>query len=109
MTGWISLEHHILYNIIRNKPLQLGFTPITNKVKLANGANPCYAYQSANYTLWNRIHQAKSIIQSESSKNLTSYNEQLLAHYKKYLTNFLEPFDGTITIEILASIEMERK
>lgn len=28
---------HLIYNLLRQKPAENGFTPITNKVKLANG------------------------------------------------------------------------
>lgn len=31
---------HLIYNLLRQKPAGNGFTPITNKVKLANGQTP---------------------------------------------------------------------
>ena len=32
--GCMEASHHMLYNILRNKPIHNGFTPITNKNKL---------------------------------------------------------------------------
>jgi hypothetical protein len=34
--GWITPAHMILYNIIRNKPIDTGFTDVTNPYKIAN-------------------------------------------------------------------------
>jgi len=41
--AWRETKHHtasehIIYNILRGYPSSRGFTPITNKIKLANGA-----------------------------------------------------------------------
>jgi len=45
----LTLEHHILYAILRGKDWRKCFTPITNTVKLSNGM---VADQSLNHALW---------------------------------------------------------
>lgn len=45
----ISSSDIILYNLLRGKPSTNGFTPITNKIKLANGCSEDGAYPVA---LW---------------------------------------------------------
>lgn len=47
----LSSSEHILYNALRNLPLTRGFTPITNKVKLANGQHENYGFLSAKVNL----------------------------------------------------------
>lgn len=46
-TKGLNSYEHILYNKIRDLPLDRGFTVITNKVKLANGAIANGAYKNA--------------------------------------------------------------
>jgi len=45
--GNIKAEHVILHNLIRGKPAKLGFTAITNEVKIANGQAEFYGYELA--------------------------------------------------------------
>lgn len=51
---WAKDKHHssqdiIIYNLLRGKPANNGFTPITKTVKLANGCRPNQAYEAALY------------------------------------------------------------
>lgn len=48
-TTGLSATEHIIYNKLRNLPLDRGFTKITNKVKLANGMAEFDGYNSAYY------------------------------------------------------------
>lgn len=41
----------LLYNIVRNLPMDRGFTNITNGTKIANGADPSFALKSAKTAL----------------------------------------------------------
>lgn len=43
----LTSSEHILYNALRDLPLNRGFTPIKNKVKLANGQHENYGFLSA--------------------------------------------------------------
>lgn len=45
-TNSITSQHIAIYTLLRNKPLLRAFTPISNKIKLTNGAQPwqgCYS------------------------------------------------------------------
>jgi hypothetical protein len=58
----------ILYNLLRGKPSTNGFTPVTNKVKLANGHSEEGAYPAALYEFKSSLAwQLKSRKQSTSS------------------------------------------
>lgn len=57
--GWLQAVHHIIYNIVRDKPLNHGFVPITNEQKLQSFANnPDYAFDKAKY-LFKHFQQDK--------------------------------------------------
>lgn len=43
----LTAAEHILYNAVRNLPLKRGFSPIKNKVKLANGQYEMEAFDRA--------------------------------------------------------------
>lgn len=51
----LSLAHHILYAVLRGKNWGKCFTPITNKVKLENGAQEDKALIDALYYLNSRL------------------------------------------------------
>jgi hypothetical protein len=71
-------EHHLLYAALLGRDWRKGFTPITNRVKLANGMTPGMAQ-----------FKALSAIGWKRPKNV----ERLL-----------EPFDGLVTAEILNAL-----
>lgn len=37
--GWLTASHFMVLNVVRGLPLLRGFTPVTNAIKLANGAS----------------------------------------------------------------------
>lgn len=49
----LSVEEHVLYNLLRGLPADRGFTPISNTNKLQNNCmrDPMYALKSAKYQL----------------------------------------------------------
>lgn len=51
----ITAEDMVLYNILRNKPIDHGFTPITNKTKLFNGMQPRLGFTQAKNELRHKI------------------------------------------------------
>jgi len=59
--GWLKAEHFIFLNIIRGKPYHHGFTPVTSKNKLTNGANSWQGLDVGVYRLQCAIHSAKDI------------------------------------------------
>lgn len=59
--GSISSPDMVLYNIVRGKPANHGFTAITNTRKLQNGADRWEGYKQAKYFATYRLQgQAKN-------------------------------------------------
>jgi hypothetical protein len=84
----------VLYNLLRGRDPKRGFTSVTNKVKLANGAAPEYAYQAARGQLKHKIQ-------------LWTKNPDLLEWFtkkpnKEVMKEYLSTFGPTVTPEILA-------
>jgi hypothetical protein len=90
--GWIQAAHHVLLNVLRGRSVDNGFTPITNKNKLANGAY-------INHGLYFAVSDLKRMIQSAQSDKLSDWQ-------KSRLEDFLAPFNGTVTVEMLAKVTL---
>lgn len=102
--GWISAAHHMLYNILRNKPFDNGFTPVTKPSKLLNGHSPNYGlYMAANH-LKSVIRDAKKVTGEIDISYLGNSAARQEGALKRTL-RFLEPFNKTVSIELLASFE----
>jgi hypothetical protein len=71
-------EHHLLYQALRGKDWRKGFTPVTNRVKLANG-------------------MLSDMAQSKALDNI-GWN------YARNVERLLEPFDGLVTSEMLHTL-----
>lgn len=83
--------HHVLLNILRSHPIERGFTPITKTTKLLNGFR-------INHGLYFAAGELRSIA---SNANGSDYQ-------KGRAERFLAPFEGTLTIEQLAAIEVPK-
>jgi len=70
--------HMMLYNIIRSKPFDRGFSPVTKKSKLENGHYAWYSLKEA----------ARQIMFAKSFSG-------------SYLKNLIEPFGETINKEVI--------
>jgi hypothetical protein len=84
--GWMTASHFAFLNLIRGKTIQSGFTITTNKKKLINGRTPHYGF-------WLAIENLNFFC----SKNLGNWA-------RKRQENFLEPFEGTVTAEMLEKL-----
>ena len=110
--GWITLTHHMLYNILRNKPITMGFTAVTNKNKLAAGMDPNYSARLAHGLVGDWIRRARFLDNDEHSqpwgefKNMGLMNDHKRELYTRQLEQFFKVFDGTVTTEMLANIEL---
>lgn len=93
--GWITGAHMMLYNILRGKDLLTGFSPVTNKARLSNGAHinhgAFFAYQKLS-----AIVRAASMAKDDN-------------RYSVAVEKFLEPFKGTVTVEMLQMIKFEER
>ena len=101
--GWITAAHHIFYNIVRNHPIDTGFTPVTRKTKLENGA----IINGGLYEGWVAL---KAVVETAKEKtNSSFFNKPKISDYReRQLVAFLEPFARTINTEMLAQIELPK-
>ncbi len=94
--GWLTGAHHILYNILRGRSYDKGFTPITNANKLKHGMHINEGLYNAMYYLENVWTSATQIVNGNTLSDWRA-NE---------LTKFIEPFGNTVTIEMLADLDL---
>lgn len=99
--GWITSTHALLYNLLRDKPFYNGFTPVSNRNKLTNSTYVNWSLYLAAYNLDWRKRQA-----IESLKKDPIINQDSSKQYWGTTTTmtFLEPFNGTITREMLSEL-----
>lgn len=90
----LNAAHHVLFNILLGRPHDRGFTPITNKNKLANGAYLNHGLFFAVSELKRNVGYAKETKRSEWTQ--------------RWLYTFLEPLKDVITPELLASVEVPK-
>lgn len=115
--GWISSSHMLLFNILTNKPLTTGFNILTNKTKKQNGLSPYDGVIKAVYNLNSILRCCKHILFEpeqklviakklkdpfNNSEPLPSFDK--LSYNQKKIFKFLEPFNGTVTIETLLMV-----
>lgn len=106
--GWITGVHHVLYNIIRNKPLEHGFILKTNNKDLQCGHHENHGFYQACNQLRILVGYCRKIVDEEiagikepdSSKHVITLRQ---AHRQRVKT-FLEPFKGTVTVQHLARL-----
>jgi hypothetical protein len=114
--GWMTASHFMLLNAVRDLPLTRGFSPITSELKLTNGAIADQAIRDAKTYLEHRIINAKraldpSKIEVQSWRlgklSKAEYIERERKDLLRYVTIFLEPFNGTFTVEDLARLDID--
>jgi hypothetical protein len=99
--GWITSRHMILFNILRNREADAGFTNVTNVTKLTNGqyVNDGFYNAAVGYNGLNtKIMYAHNL---RDNPNIPANNFQHIA-----LAKFLAPFNGTVTMEMLFDVEL---
>jgi len=106
--GWLRAEHMILYNILRQRAFDKGFSPITNTNKLENGAYINYGLYNAWNTLSSHIGRAKKIVEADKKGGFLKLKRSTTVSEwdTKYVKDFLEPFAGTVTVKMLAKVEL---
>ena len=86
--GWVQAVHHVIYNIVRDKPFDYGFTAITDKNKLQNNfGNPTHAFDSALYMLGVFQRSAKD---------------------SRRVHDVMEPFGDSISLSKLKSFDLKQ-
>ena len=104
--GWLHAEHMVLYNILRQRQFDKGFSPVTSKNKLENGAYINYGLWSACSTLRSHINRAKNIIGANDSGGFLKKKVEPSEWDVKYVNEFLEPFADTVTPLMLSKVEL---
>lgn len=101
-SGWIRAEHHILYNLLRGKKPHTGFTLTTNDNKIRSGCILNGGYVDGMWRLRFHVNSAHKIFEHGPSQ--LWHDEQAVRRVER----FLEPFNGTISTEDLAQIELPK-
>lgn len=111
--GWLQSEHFILLNVIRGKPWFSGFTPKTMERFVNNGGDAQQALKSAHSSFDYAITSAKVIdnpelikVPSWMASHKAKHIQEETERAKKYVTKFLEPYQGTLTAVDLAKINV---
>lgn len=97
--GWITASHMILYNLLREKNMENGFTNVTNEIKLQNGMLANHGLYFANQCLLD-ICRIASMFEDPTKVHTYTW-------WKAHLEDFLRPFAGTVTIEMLGKLSKQ--
>lgn len=101
--GWITSSHVVLYNLLRDKPFYNGFTPLLKKSRLQNGAYiNQHLHEKALYMLHYYQQHAIKALNTEPPKD--KYATKGRQFGKERCQAFLEPFNGTVSMEMLAAL-----
>lgn len=104
---WVSPAHHVLFNILRGVPADIGFTKITNNSELGNGNFPNSSFIRALYSLNFYVDHAKYYLKYSTDRYLleNEFVQKRVPEHKNICDNFLKVFNGTVSIEILCKIK----
>ena len=124
-TPWLTGSHFILRNALLGKELTRGFHP-KGKKKCGKYENPWLAFElSFNYLQW-VIDDAQSYIKKNNDEAMQEwikngrrgllrknertpdgYTEFLHERYVKRVIEFIEPFNGAVTLNDIAKIDID--
>lgn len=90
--AWKNTNEHgatelIVYNLLRGFPAKRGFTPITNKIKLANGSKEWCNFDSARFCVLRELTEpipSKWKTDAENTAMLTLYQNRLAKYGLAY-------------------------
>jgi hypothetical protein len=57
--GKPTSSHMMLYNILRSKPFDRGFSPVTKQIKIDNGANPWQCLKDASWKIGYKSYECE--------------------------------------------------
>lgn len=95
--GWITAAHHVVFNVLCERPVDTGFTTTKKEVRIANGA------------LWNSgIFRATSQLNGiiKQIQYIAKHPDSHFSWHETNVNNFLEPFNGTVTREMITKLEI---
>lgn len=97
--AWLHASHHILFNLLCNKPFDNGFTPITNINKLKNGT---YLNHGLYYAMVD-LKYMQSIAKKIGAGN-KFFGKKPADYEVERLREFFAPLSDTITDDMVADI-----
>lgn len=100
--GTLDSADMMLYNIIRGKHPQYGFTPTQNLNKMYHSTYINYGVYSA----WGRLKYIKD--QARQLYNSQQHNTNISEFTVQRVECFLETFKGTLTLEQLINLELPK-
>lgn len=87
--GWITSTHHVLFNLLCQRPIDNGFTPVTNRNKLSHG-------MAFNGSLCQAVYQLKKMYTIAHNKvNEAPVEDWKMDALKKFLFPITEHLDNT--------------
>lgn len=101
--GWLTAAHHMLFNILCDRPVDVGFTPITNRNKLTNGAYLNHGLYFAAYWLGLWVGTASGTDNRWTTIALERFLEPLVTHLPGDPAKNFEEFT-----KLLATIEVPK-
>ena len=105
--GWIKSSHVVLYNLLRDKPFYNGFTPLLKKSRLKNGGYiNQHLYENALHMLCYYQQYATKALSTEPPKD--KHYARAREWGKEKTLEFLDPFNSTISLEMLDALEIPK-
>ena len=95
----VTAVQMLVFSLLRDKPADRGFSPVTSKKKLANGARPNYTYR---HTLGELLGIGFILADFKKNSKAFRYHDQKL--YADILKEFLTPFGPYVTVDVLEAI-----
>jgi hypothetical protein len=124
--GCMRAEYYMLYNILRGRPQNNGFTNRTNPKKVFCGTYVNDGEYNAYWNLKNKISQAQKILEMNNPSVILEKANARVARFsgkledaidlfkrqnetqRQNIDSYLSIFGGTVTVEMLANIQLEK-
>lgn len=103
--GWLTGAHHILFNLLLDRPIETGFTPVTSKTKLEGG-------MYFNFGLYFAVHELKWFIDFDVKRSRREldrfFKEENRQWAMQSVEKFLAPFNGTVTVDMILALDIPK-
>ena len=97
--GNLRSHHHLLYAALRQRDWKAGFKPLTNKSHLnARDNEPLYCLNEA------LMHLETVLRLAQQKAEVASFGGELTESLERYLSRVLDPFQETVTLEMLVEV-----
>ena len=100
--GFLTATHHYIFLLLCGKDVLSGFKPITNTTKLSNGMKNYTALYAAFEDLG---YIARKILSVQRESSAKDKEKSWVIQYNKDIDNFLKPFGGSVTREMVEDLD----